>query len=139
MDSDIKNIFYNICREIKSVLPGSSVWKPDDRFNTVVAAFERSSSEIIFSALKTSFSQEWNKKTVRKAPNRIKSIAASTSGIERGQIVFTTDDLAGPVLFAAWWPWGDGENISLRIGVSDSSLNEEDINNHLAEWFELNL
>ena len=114
MNSDTNNRFYNICREIKGVLPGASVWKLDDRFNTVVAAFERSSSEIIFSALKTSFSQEWSKKTVRKAPNHIKSIAASISGIESGQIVFTTDDLAGPVLFAAWWPWGDGENISLR-------------------------
>ncbi len=139
MDPNCKNRFYNICRKIKSVLPESYVWKLDDRFNTVVAAFERSSSEIIFSALKASFSQEWSKKTVRKAPRHIKGITASISGIETGQIVFTTDGDADPVLFAAWWPWGDGINISLRIGVSDSSLNEEDIKNHLTEWFELNL
>ena len=139
MDPNFKNRFNTICSKVKSVLPGSSVWELDDRFNTVVAAFERNSSEIIFSALKASFSQEWSKKTVRKAPAHIKSIADSISGIETGQIVFTTNGGADPVLFAAWWPWGDGINISLRIGVSDSSLNEEDKKNHLAEWFELNL
>ncbi len=139
MDPNFKKRFNTICSKMKSVLPGSSVWELDDRFNTVVAAFERNSSEIILSALKASFSQEWSKKTVRKAPAHIKSIADSISGIETGQIVFTTNGGADPVLFAAWWPWGDGINISLRIGVSDSSLNEEDKKNHLAEWLELNL
>jgi hypothetical protein len=139
MDPKFKNMFYEICVKFKNVLPGSSVWKLDDRFNTVVAAFEKGGSEIIFSTLKASFSQEWSKKTVRKAPENIKSIASSISGIEKGQIVFTTDDNEVPVLFAAWWPWGDGINVSLRIGVSDSSLNEEDIKNHLVEWFELKL
>ena len=93
MDPNFKKRFNTICSKMKSVLPGSSVWELDDRFNTVVAAFERNSSEIIFSALKASFSQEWSKKTVRKAPAHIKSIADSISGIETGQIVFTTTPL----------------------------------------------
>ena len=139
MDTNFKNRFYDICGKIKTVLPVSSRWERDLRFSAVVAVFESDSSEIIFSALKASFYQEWSKKTVRKASARIKSIADSISGIEKGQTVFTTDDTTYPVLFAAWWPWGDGMNISLRVGISDSSLNVEDIKNHLAEWFELKL
>ena len=139
MDTNYKNRFFDICGKIKNVLPGSPMWELDDRYNTVVAVFDKDSSETIFSALKALFSQEWGKKTVRKAPARVKSITDSISGINKGQIVFTTDDIADAVLFAAWWPWGDGMNISLRIGISDSSLNAEDIKNHLSEWVGLKL
>ena len=76
---------------------------------------------------------------MRKASEYIKSVVDSISGIKSGQIFFTTDGDADPLLFAAWWPWGDGIHISLRIGASDSSLSDGDIKNLLAEWFQLNL
>ena len=134
MDTNLKNRFKDICKKIATVMPGSSRWEPDDRFNTVVAVLEKNDAGAVLSALQTSFDQEWSKKNIRKSPAGVKSIADSVSGINKGQILFATDDTIGPALFAAWWPWGDGTNISLRIGISDPSLNKEAILKQMAEW-----
>jgi len=31
------------------------------------------------------------------------------------------DEVSAPALFALWWPWGNADRITLRIGIMDAS------------------
>ena len=61
-------------------------------------------------------------------------------GVVPGQKVFTMEPVNGVVLFAAWWPWGDDERISLRLGlisVTDNQLNNAEVKALICRWLNL--
>jgi hypothetical protein len=80
----------------------------------------------------------WDSASIDDAPPRTQEVAKQI-GVREGQLLFVADNGDGdPVLFAAWWPWGNGETVSLRIGLADPATDVHGGEPHrerLHEWF----
>jgi len=86
------------------------------------------------------FSNKWDFATINDAEAPIRDFFQAGFGVVPGQKVFTTDPVNGVVLFAAWWPWGDDERISLRLGLvslSDQKLENAEVKDLICSWLNL--
>ncbi len=73
------------------------------------------------------------------APELVTALADSDFGLIPGQKLFTAydDQLENLLLFATWWPWGDSDSFSLRVGIfckDEQIINHQEIKEHLIDW-----
>ena len=132
--------FKNICTNIYSSIPDDYDWQWEDRFSVVMTVFDKIDMDEIRTSVLQGFDQHWDSSNVNDAPEVIISLIKALYGISPGQVLFHTDQETGILLYAAWWPWGNGVNISLRIGIyqpQEKIFKEEELEQHLKEWFSL--
>lgn len=136
--SDIQQLL-DLCSAVKDKIPQSSHWDYDDRFMSALIVFPAAEKDSFMSALKKTFRDEWDHKSIKKAPKPVKKIVKSMAGISSGQMLFTGDEKDTAVFYAMWWPWGDGTKISLRIGIyheEKDKINPDEIKKSFAEWLD---
>jgi len=112
----------NACGELGGAFQGILSWKWDSRFGAVLAEFGAGKKESIRAVLERYFRVTWDSSNVDKAPDIVREINSHLGGLRAGQMLFITDPNREPLIFCAWWPWGDGETISIRIGSSFTKL-----------------
>ena len=112
--SDLKEV----CGELLADFDGVLSWKWDKNFGAFLAEFSAESQDEVRSILERHFSQKWDRKSIRKAPDIVKRGAGEFGDMRSGQLLFTSDPKGNVFILAAWWPWGDGEVVSLRIASS---------------------
>jgi hypothetical protein len=105
-----------ICRDIARATEGILGWEWDDRFEVAIAAFSSAHETKVREILEADLRVIWLVDTVDDAPARVREIT-KVMGLRPGQALFATDDDAEATVFGAWWPWGGGKTISIRIGV----------------------
>ena len=130
--------FKEICSHISSRMPSSYQWQWDERFQVALIVFEKEDMGAIFSAVSNEFDQQWDAATISSASGPIGELVDSFLGILPGQMIFTCEQGAGLMLFAAWWPWGNGSTISLRIGIfslEEHSFDKDKNKKYLTGWF----
>jgi hypothetical protein len=130
--------FKEICSQISSSMPSSYQWQWDERFHVALIVFEKEDMGAILSTVSNEFDHQWDASTISSASGPIGELVNSFLGILPGQIIFTCEQGAGLILFAAWWPWGNGSTISLRIGIfslEEHSFDKNKGKKHLTEWF----
>lgn len=119
MNSDLTNKdIEDICRELASAFQGILSWKWDRRFETVLAEFGVDKKENIRAILERHLSATWDSSNVGNAPDTVRTIESHFGGLWPGQLLFTSDPNRDALIFGTWWPWGDGKEISIRIGPS---------------------
>ena len=104
-----------------SLLGDQLTWRWEDRFSVMLSEFSRDKKEKTLAALRQQFEHEWNKKTVKMAPQEIKDHLGSLIKLNKDQLILArpaTDST--PAVIALWWPWGHGGTYSLRIALLDS-------------------
>ncbi len=104
----------SICNELIDALNGWS-WKWDDRFGSVLTEFSVAEQTRVRDVLKRVFRDEWSSANIGAAPDVVRAVKEHCGGLMPGQILFTPDTGQGDFVFGAWWPWGNGRTISLRI------------------------
>ena len=130
--------FRKICTQITFSMPSSYRWQWDERFHVALIVFEKEDMESILSIVSNEFDQQWDSTTIDNASDLIGKLADSLSGVSPGQRIFTSEEGASLILFAAWWPWGNGSNISMRIGIfspEEYTFDKDKKKEYLAEWF----
>jgi hypothetical protein len=106
---------------IISSLGDQLTWRWEDRFSVMLSEFSRDKQESTLEALRQQFEHEWNKKTVKKAPQEIKDHLGSLIKLNKDQLLLArpaTDST--PAVIALWWPWGHGGTYSLRLALLDT-------------------
>lgn len=129
--------FKKICGEVFRNLPLIYQWQWDEDLHAARITFGQEHSEPVLTALSAQFHHEWDFSTIDKASPSVAEYFNASFGLFPGQKAFTSDN-AGIVLFAVWWPWGDGDKISLRVGAFCSeanTLDKNEIQEHLTRWF----
>jgi len=129
--------FKNTCAKLKDTISPEFKWEADDRFNTALISFDKGVADSIQETLSNLFENQFNSKTIKKATKQEKKLAKSLSGLSKEQLLFTSNG-EELTLFGAWWPWGNSQKVSLRIGLftlEKGLIEEEDVRKHLAEWF----
>ena len=100
--------------ELASVL----AWKWDDRFGVILAEFLVADAEKIGAALDKGFESKWDYNTIKSASSSVKKITKFLFGMSENQLLYTHAHDSDTILFAAWWPWGNKEKISVRLGAT---------------------
>lgn len=97
-------------------------WSYDSRFQCVASSFDASAAPRARALVATLLPHEWTSGTIAGAPPMIAGIAERTGGLRAAQIVFGAEPQGGLVPYGLWWPWEEGQTISLRIGLENASM-----------------
>jgi hypothetical protein len=97
----------------------SPPWTWDARFGAVASTFEATQESAVRVSAMLAFPRGWTTKSLEAAPADMRALAERVGGLRPRQRLLAGDELACPTLFGLWWPWGDGEKITLRIGSLD--------------------
>ena len=109
------NTVEKICNRIYSECDSLVTWNWDDRFNAVLSEFPADREEEVMSVLEKHFDSCWDEETINYAPGKILSVAKNLGELRRGQRLYSSDPDQDALLLGAFWPWGNGERVSLRI------------------------
>jgi hypothetical protein len=128
----------NICTALASAFQGTLKWAWDRRFETVLAEFGVDRKDDIRATLEQSLKVTWDSANVGNAPVIVRAIDDLLGGLRSGQFLFTSDPQRDARIFCAWWPWGSGKEISLRVGPSYKNLSDSERADSLQQfkgWF----
>lgn len=129
-----------VCQRISLNIPENCPWRWDKEFNLALTVIDRKDEIMVELPLTLEFSHKWDFTTINDADAYIRDFFQAGFGVVPGQKVFTMDPFQGVVLYAAWWPWGDDERISLRLGlvsVSGEQLAKTDVKQLICRWLNL--
>jgi len=126
------------CKELFNAFKGVVSWKWDDRFDTVLAEFSVNNKNSVRAILDRYLSIAWDSSNIGSAPKTIQKINMHLGKLRSGQLLFSSDPKQDAYIFCAWWPWGDGKTISIRIApyykrLSDSE--KADKTQQFKGWF----
>ena len=76
-------------------------------------------------AVKLALQNEWTSTSIVRAPQQLRDVVERCGGVRQGQLVLSTGPINGLTVFGLWWPWGDAETTSLRVGLADVDPNKE--------------
>ncbi|BBO66846.1 hypothetical protein DSCA_07760 [Desulfosarcina alkanivorans] len=129
-----------ICQRISLNIPEDCPWRWDKEFNLALTVIDRKDEIMVELPLTLEFSHKWDFATINDAEAPIRDFFQAGFGVVPGQKVFTMDPFQGVVLYAAWWPWGDDERISLRLGlvsVSGEKMDKSEVKSLICSWLNL--
>lgn len=134
--------FKSICTRIGMNIPTTNHWAWDDKFNHALVVFNKEDLELILLPITLEFEQTWDFATIDKSSRLISAFIQAGFGLMPGQNLFTAtdDETKGLLLYATCWPWGDGDNFSLRVGIFSEnpySPTPQLTKAYLTEWFDI--
>jgi hypothetical protein len=140
MPQETMNMLETRCKNIYGKLSSLLFWEWDERFNIPLAEIAKEQSEKIQDILSKEFDLHWDAKTIGDSAKPIKSLVKALGGIREQQMLFATDPEAEVILFATWWPWGNGQKVSIRVGLwthTKMTVSSIDLTMSIKRWFGL--
>lgn len=121
-----KSELQEVNKELFSDLEGILKWTWDKNFQALLAEFSAKDQEKVSSILEKHLNLKWDSDSISTAPDTIKSTTGLFGDLRQNQMLFTSDPEGNVFVYAAWWPWGDGDVISVRIlSPGDESSDSE--------------
>jgi hypothetical protein len=105
-------------RKLRETWP-SRGWSWDGRLNCIASSFSMEFESKARTSVHVALPVEYTSTTIGQASQRLRDLAERTGGLRTGQFLLVGEPAGSAVPFGLWWPWGDGETISLRIGLAD--------------------
>jgi len=100
-------------------------WKWDGRFGTALAEFPTDRRDEILHILGEQLANSWDSTNLKEAPALAQAVGKWLGGIMPGQRLLIRAFDEWSCVFCAWWPWGNGTKISIRIAPLCEGLNDE--------------
>lgn len=140
MNEPDKSEVENDCKELLKAFKGVLSWQWDSRFETVLAEFRADNKDSIRAILDRYLSNAWNSSNIGAAPDIVQNISTRLGKLRAGQLLLASDPNRLIFIYCAWWPWGNGKDISIRIApcykkISDSE--KADKIKQFKNWFEI--
>jgi len=111
-----------ICSRIYSECDSLVTWNWDDRHDAVLSEFPADQEKDVISVLEKHFDSCWDEETINYAPGKVRSVAKELGEVREGQRLFCSDPDKDALLLGAYWPWQNGEKISLRMLVDIAAI-----------------
>jgi hypothetical protein len=105
--------------QLRSAWPARD-WSWDHRFKCVTSSLGTDAGAAAKSALVAAVPAEWDAASFANAPDEVRALSERCGELRPGQALLTASPVGGMVLFAMWWPWGDGSKVSIRLGIANS-------------------
>jgi len=117
----------SLCTDFVNTYHGKLTWEWDDRFDAALATCEAENKDDVHGSLESHMKTIWNSAGADSAPDNVLDVINHFGGLMPEQLLFTTDPHQDILLCCAWWPWGDGNTISLRmVPPSQNELSDKD-------------
>jgi len=115
-----------ICKQILDSFHGTLSWKWDDWVGAILTEFDVGKKKDVSAVLEKHLPVSWDSSSIGAAPKIVQKLDEYLGGIRPAQLLFSSDPSGNAFVFCAWWPWGNGENISLRVAFYDQSLSKDE-------------
>lgn len=119
-------VIENKCKELNGAFQGVLLWQWDNRFEAVLAEFDAADKDKIRAILGQCFNITWDSSNINKAPDTVQKVSSYLGKLRSGQLLLTSDTGATAYIYCAWWPWGNGKTISIRISPCYKKLPDSD-------------
>ena len=118
-----------ICEQLFYDFRGILTWKWDDWVGTFLAEFNIDKESDVRTILEKHLPVLWDSSSINKAPKVVQELDEHLGGLRPTQYLFCSDPSDEVFVFCAWWPWGNGSTVSLRVALYNKSISklEEDI------------
>jgi len=124
------------CRDLVTATSGKLEWEWEQRMLVMLSVFEPKNDADTATAVETAFPHRWEGMST-DFPDSVGVIVRGLGGLRAGQALLSSDPTVEPVLYCAWWPWGGGSRVSLRVGCWAADKNREaEIEKAFRTWFE---
>ena len=112
------------CTKLLEELQAGFSWEWDGRFKTTLAQISVKEKDVAGEMLEKHLGMAWDSVTINTAPKSVQRILAPLGGMMSGQLFYAAGLPENGIIFCAWWPWGNGQTISIRLGTNleDSTL-----------------
>lgn len=113
-------------------------WEWDENLRAMLAVVHVSDAREVADNLDRFFHSRWTHLDVYKAPPSIRRISRLLDGIRKSQFLFVTRPEEPFMAYGAWWPWGDGVTISIRVGLVLNGISDHDadlLTEEFIGWF----
>jgi hypothetical protein len=128
----------NKCKELLGAFQDILSWKWDNRFEAALAEFDTADQDKVHATLRQHFNMAWDNSTIHKAPRTVQKVNGYLGKLRSGQLLFTSDTDRAAYIYCAWWPWGNGQTISIRIAPCYKKLPDPDKAEKISQfrdWF----
>lgn len=132
--------FEKQCQGLINIFKDQLTWTWDDRYETVTAQFDIKNKDMVYENIKATMGSTWDNGNAQTAPELVHLIIDYFGGMQSDQQLMTSDPTENDIILCAWWPWSNGQTISIRIGIFAQHLNDEEndeLSNLLKGWFNL--
>lgn len=109
---------YDKLGKLRAAWP-SRGWSWDSKLECVTSSFSMQFEPAARSAALIALPKQWTPTALAQAPARLRDLAERSGGIRSSQMILTDDEAGDYLSFGLWWPWGNGQTISLRVGLSE--------------------
>lgn len=96
-------------------LDGTVKWKYDNFNRALLAEFSADKAPLILSVIRQHLPMEWDAKSIKRADQLVKHQAGSYVKINQQQKLFAPQNNEPTSCMLAWWPWGHGATVSIRL------------------------
>lgn len=100
------------------ILQADLSWEWDSRFKTALSQISMKEKTALGEILENYLGKAWDSVTINTAPEIVQPILAGLGGIMSGQLFYASSFAENGIVFCAWWPWGNGQTISIRLGTN---------------------
>lgn len=114
-------------------------WEWDDYIGSMLTVISSASVPEASRILDSWFFSRWDPSTLSSAPDRVQTIADALGGLRPKQHLLVSEVDPHVMVYAAWWPWGDGDTVSIRIGLVTTNIPPYDSRalwQEFLSWFE---
>lgn len=105
----------SFCTELLEKFGDLLKWQWEERSRTLLAEFSVDKKDQVWLILQQHYGDCWDNKSFKKAPPEIKHRAGNLATLNKGQHLFSTLKAPYDRTMVAWWPWGHGATVSIRI------------------------
>lgn len=110
------------CTSLHAATRALLKWGWDGRLGAVLATFQEPDAAAVKAHLAAHLPLRWDRSNLREAPRLVRDLADAIGGVRADQAVYATDATRPVVAVGAWWPWGGGQTVSIRIFPVASGL-----------------
>jgi hypothetical protein len=126
------------CKELMNSFEGALLWKWDSRFNTVLAEFDVVRQDNVREILERHLDFVWDRSNISNAHRSVKKVNSHLGSLRKGQMLFTSDPSRMAYIYCAWWPWGNGSTISIRMAPCFKKMPDHEKDKNMQQfkgWF----
>lgn len=117
MEEEARKVLERELHDLAAVFRGVLEWKWDSRFGTVLAEFPVDKKAGVLGQLERRLVSSWDSATIVDAPETARQVAKHLGGLLSGQLLLLSGPAEETLVYCAWWPWGNGQTISIRVGL----------------------
>ena len=114
-----------ICKHLFDDFRGILSWKWDDWKGSFLAEFDVDKEGDIHVILEKFLPVVWDSSDISSAPPIVQKLDKHLGGLRPTQLLFSSDPYHESFVFCAWWPWGNGSKISIRIATLSRNISKE--------------